>query len=107
MNNKSAPAVELQLETTIEEERKIISLTNSRRYFLGYVFIVFEEESCRLVVYRKGKIVTDENYKTMKGAKIAFLKFFSFMAPNEKIRAYWTAPYVPYKEWLEKRLEGT
>ena len=105
MYNKNTPTIFLRLETKIEVEKKIVRLINSYQYFLGLVFIVFEEESCRLVVYRKGEIVTDESYKTVKGAKIAFLKFFSFMAHNERVRAIWTAPYIPIKGWLEKNLK--
>ncbi len=104
MYNKNTQRVELQLLTKIEVEKKIISLANSIHYFLRCAFIVFEEESYRLVVYRRGEIMTNENYKTVKGAKIAFLKFFSFMAHNEKVRAIWTTPYIPYKKWLEQRL---
>ena len=105
MNKKSAPTVDLRLETIMEIEKKIICLINSYHYLLKDVFIVFEEESYRLVVYRRGEIIINEKYKTVKGAKIALLKFFSFMAHNEKISAKWTAPYVPIKKWLEQRLK--
>ncbi len=91
--------------TRIEVEREIIRLINSYHYCLGLVFIVFDEKSYRLVVYRKGEIVTDQSYKTVKGTKIAFLKFFSFMAHNEKIRANWSHIYTPDTKWLEKRLK--
>ncbi len=105
MYNKNTPTIFLRLETKIEVERKIIRLINSYQYCLGLVFIVFDEESYRLVVYRKGEIVKDQGYKTVKGAKIAFLKFFSFMAHNEKIRVKWSHIYTPGKKWLEQRLK--
>ncbi len=105
MNNKSAPTVELQLETRIEVERKIIPLINSNHYLLEYVFIVFDEEDYRLVVNRCGEIITDENYKTVKGAKIAFLKFHGFLAVMDEVRARWSHAYTPDKEWLEQRLK--
>jgi hypothetical protein len=105
MNNKINPTISIQLETRMEIEKKIIRLINSYHYCLRLVFIVFEGESCRLVVYRKDEIVIDQSYKTVKGAKIAFLKFFSFMAHNEKIMPKWTHIYTPEKNWLEQRLK--
>ncbi len=57
------------------------------------------------MVYRKGEIVTDENYKTVKGAKISFLKSFSFMAHNEKISANWSHIITPDTKWLDKILK--
>ncbi len=108
MYNKNAHTIGIQIETRIEEknEAKIILLTNSIHYSLEYVFITFEEESYRLVVNRDGELVTDENYKTLKGAKIAFLKFHGLWAINEKIRPKWSHIYTPDNEWLEQRLKG-
>lgn len=104
MSNIRAQTVEVRLMQLKEVEMKVIRLANSLQYFLKFVFIVCEEDSCRLVVYRKDEILTNEKYKTVKGAKIAFLKFYSFMAYNEEVRPYWTTPYVPIKKWLEQRL---
>jgi hypothetical protein len=108
MYSKNTQTVGIQIEPGMEvkNEKKIISLINSIHYLLDYVFIVFEKDSFRLVVNRYGKILTDEKYKTLKGAKIAFLKLHGFLAFNEKIRANWSHIYTPDKEWLEQRLKG-
>jgi hypothetical protein len=108
MYNKNTQTIGIQTETRIEvkNEKKIISLINSIHYFLECVFIVFEEESYRLVVNQYGEIVTDENYKTLKEAKIAFLKFHGLLAFNEKIRPDWSHSYSPDKVWLEQKLKG-
>jgi hypothetical protein len=108
MYNKNTHTIGIQIETRLEvkNEPKIIFLINSMHYLLEYVMIVFEEENYRLVVNRFGEIVTDENYKTLRGAKIAFLKFHGLLASNEKIRSKWSHIYKPDKEWLEQRLKG-
>jgi hypothetical protein len=107
MYNINTQKLGVHLERRIKVEQKIIRLINSMHYLLEYVFILFEEENYQLVVIRCGEIITDEHYDTVKGAKIAFLKFFSYMAVNEKIRAKWSPIYTPDNEWLEKRLKGS
>ncbi len=106
MNNKSAPTVELQLETSIEEEFKIIRLINENHYLLEYVFILFEEEGYRLVVNRGGEIITNKNYKTVKGAKKAFLKCHGLRSVMDDVRPKWSHVYTPPAEWLDQRLES-
>ncbi len=88
-----------------EKEKKIIHLNNSIHYLLECVFIVFEEEGYRLMVDRGGEIITDKNYKTVQGAKIAFLKFHGLLAVMDEVRAKWSHAYPPGKEWLEQRLK--
>ncbi len=104
MNIKSTPTVALQLETLKEEEIKIIFLNNSNHYLLEYVFILFEEEGYRLVVNRGGEILTNKNYKTVKGAKTAFLKFHGLWAVMDDVRPIWSHVYTPPTEWLDQIL---
>ena len=106
MNKKRTPTVELRLETTIEEERKIIRLINSYLYFLGFVFIVFEEEGYRLVVYKGGEIIKNKNYKTVEEAKEAFFNVYSLLAVMDGVIPQWTHAYPPDIEWLDQRLKG-
>jgi hypothetical protein len=105
MNNKRVPTVEFKLEPTIEEKSKVISLFNSHLFFLGRVFIVFEEEGYRLVVKRGGEIITNKNYKTVNEAKIAFLEFHGSLAFKDDVVPIWSHIYPPEKEWLEEKLE--
>ncbi len=107
MNKIKNPTVELQLLRIKEEEneKKIICLNNSSHYLLEYVFIVFEEEGYRLVVDKGGEIITNKNYKTVQGAKVAFFKVHSLLAVMDGVRPIWSHAYPPGKEWLEQRLK--
>jgi len=98
---------DLQLLTGIEakKEKKIIFMVNSAQYLLNYVMVVFEDFGYRLVVNRAGDIITDKIYDTLKGAKIAFLKFHHFFAYNKDVKPEWTRAYVPDNEWLEEKLQ--
>ena len=106
MNIKGRPTVDLSLEIMIEEKRKISRLINSPHYALGLVFIVYEEEGYRLVVGEFDEIMTNKIYKTLKGAKRAFLKSFSYFAQNEKTRPSWSHIYTPDTKWLNQILES-
>jgi hypothetical protein len=106
MKIMSPPSFDLKLDIMIEEKRKISSLINSPYYFLKYVFIVFEEEGYRLFVKDVYEIKRNKIYKTFKGAKLAFLKSFSYLAQNEKTRPDWSHFYPPDTKWLDKILES-
>jgi hypothetical protein len=59
-----------------EENSKVSVLTNSICYFLDSVFILNDDEHYRLVVLHNGRLLVDEHYKTAKGSKIAFARFY-------------------------------
>jgi len=99
------PEVKLMTRLESEKEKPIIFMVNSSRYLLDYVIVVFEEYGYRLVVNRSGEIITNEMYETLKGAKIAFLKFHHLSAFFDDDSPIWSQAYVPDKEWLEKRLK--
>ena len=84
----------------------ITLLSNSAHYFLESVFIIQTAESCRLVVYLKGRRLTDKCYKTMKGARIAFTRLYRNYAYNDTVLPEWTHFYHPQKLWLKERLEA-
>jgi hypothetical protein len=67
--------------------------------------VVFEPYGYRLVVNRSGDIITNKIYETLKGAKIAFLKFFHLLAHSEDDKPQWSHAYVPEEEWLEEKLQ--
>jgi hydroxymethylpyrimidine pyrophosphatase-like HAD family hydrolase len=97
----------LQLLSDVEakKRKKITFMINSGRYLLNYVMVVFEDLGYRLVVNRSGDIITDKIYETLKGAKIAFLKFHHFLAHNEEVKPIWSHVYVPEEEWLREKLQ--
>lgn len=91
---------------------EIVLLTNSMRYFIKKALIVITgERQFRLLIalYQKANsdlLFTDEVYNSLKGAKIAFLKFCSRMAFDEFenepviIRPEWSNPYSVKLNWL-------
>jgi len=83
---------------------KIMFLINSINYFLESVFIIIERHSYRLVVINDDHILTDRRYRTLKGARIAFSKFYCERRWEKKIPARWSHAYPPNPTWLKKHL---
>jgi hypothetical protein len=90
-------------ECRSETKNKIVFLVNSINYLLDWGIIVFEEGSYRLIVSNRGAVCTDRNYKTLKGAKIAFIRQFRFAAFGRTDTPEWSPPYHPEKEWLDRK----
>ncbi|MCP5049577.1 MAG: hypothetical protein GY940_20575 [bacterium] len=85
-------------------EAKLTMLENSIYYFLEFVFIEIREEKYRLVVCHQRHVMTDELYNTMRGAKIAFTKFYKKKAWKEAIKPVWSPFYLPDPTWLSEKL---
>jgi len=88
---------------------QIILLTNSVYYFLEFVFILIEKGTFRLVVLHKNRPLTDYRYKSLKGAKIAFTKYYGKKRWRENVEPDWTCAYHPEAAWLGdklKKIEG-
>ena len=86
------------LKRDIEEgqkNRRISLLINSVYFFIESVFILETENGFRLIAIHQNKVLTDETYKTVKGAKIAFLKLFAYKAWEEGVKPQWTSFYPP------------
>jgi hypothetical protein len=82
----------------------ISTLVNSVLYFLDSAVIIMDKNHYRLVVCHNKQILTDQGYKTLRGAKIAFSKLFQYKAfLNSK--AEWSHLYPPEQEWLDNKLE--
>lgn len=100
----------MPISETFETEKedspiKIALLINSSYFFVELAFIVDDEQDgFRLVASTHGNVLMDERYESVKGAKIAFLKFFDYRACREGIRSYWSDFYSPEPGWLEARL---
>ena len=82
----------------------ISNLVNSVFYFLQHVFITIADGDYHLLVIRDNQVLWYKNYKSIKGAKIAFSKRFGHMAYKPSIRKVWSPPYPPDGDWLIKKL---
>jgi len=67
-------------------------LINSALYFLECVYILYKKDCFQLVVLHRGRVLTDKNYKTLRGAKIAFQKMYKSKAWREGVKANWIPP---------------
>ena len=84
-----------------EKSPKVSILINSSHYLLCRVFIVEDKRQFRLIVFSQGKLLTDMTYKTVKGARIAFLKLWAYKKVIESVNPKWSHFYPPDKYWLE------
>ncbi len=103
MDKKSKqPGLQRMINQAKEKKRpKVSILINSVHYLLGKVFIVEDKRQFRLIVFSQGKLLTDMTYKTVKGARIAFLKFWAYKKVIDNINPKWSHFYPPDKYWLE------
>lgn len=99
--------VELQQEQGQGEPIKVALLVNSVYFFIESVFILETPDGYRLLAIHQGKLLADETYKTPKGAKIAFLKFFGYKAWEEGVKTQWTPFYPPEQPWLDEKYRIT
>ncbi|MGE5340649.1 MAG: hypothetical protein ACM3SY_04125 [Candidatus Omnitrophota bacterium] len=95
------------------DEREAISLVsslaNSKYYFLEWALIIGEENRYRLVVVKSKKLVVDEFYSTLRGAKIAFSKIFHHrLSGYSAIRhkPAWSFFYKPDSQWFKGVLDN-
>ncbi len=102
---QSAPSLNVELRQEGETPTKMSRLVNSIYYFIEFVFIIAENSGYRLVAIHQGKLLTNQTYKTAKGARIAFLKFWNYRAWKEGVKPKWSQFYLPDAKWLKKKLE--
>jgi hypothetical protein len=86
------------------EEKLITTLVNSGLYFLENVFIVKEAKRYRLIVCHRKEVLADQDYESLRGAKIAFSKLFQEQAHPVDAKPEWSHLYPPEKKWLEAKL---
>ena len=108
MKQVREPAVRLNVGLELEEKKpvKVSLLINSIYYFIESVFIMAVKDGYRLVVMHRGRLLTDRTYKSVKGARIAFLKLYGYKAWREGARAEWSIFYPPEPQWLNKKFQG-
>ena len=76
-------------------------LANSFYYFLERVFIVNAAGDYRLLVIHRNRVLWNKNYKSIKGAKIAFSKHFKHKAYKPSVKSEWTMLYSPDEDWID------
>ncbi len=89
----------------LKNETKISRLLNSIYYFLDCVFIIITEPDYRLVILHHDQVIMDVHYKTLRGAKIAFAKYFGERAWAEEVQSQWTHAYPPDNDWMSEKLD--
>lgn len=90
------------------EQHNIQRLKNSIHYGLESAFIMFTDEVHRLIVVNAGRVLIDESYRTLRGAKIAFAKYFRTDKMTEAItiKADWSHTYPVDTTWLEQYFDN-
>jgi hypothetical protein len=83
----------------------LLILINPAYYFLECAYILFKKGYYRLVVLHNGRVLTYRNYRTLRGAKIAFQKIYKNKAWKEGVKASWNSPY-PGNYDLEKEKDA-
>ena len=85
------------------QEIEISMLLNAIHYFLDCVIIIHSHRQYRLLVFQSDNILLDQQYTSLKGAKIAFQKFYGHHACLESIKARWDE-YTPESWWINKKM---
>lgn len=79
-------------------------LVNSIYYFIECVFILKYPAHFRLVALHRGHVLVDQNYRTFKGAKIAFTRMYRYKAWREGVDPEWSPFYSPESKWFDRRV---
>jgi hypothetical protein len=97
---------EIQPTTAIMQEKvQITRLINSIFYFIDLAFILKKEDKFRLIALHGGRVLIDKTYQTIRGAKIAFTKFYKDKL-IEDVDAKWSHFYPPDRPWLDQKLNA-
>ncbi len=89
-------------------EPKVQRLNNSIYFAVDTVFILSRGEAYRLIVIHAGRVLKDTEYRTLRGAKIAFIRCYrkgAFGLGRTKIEAEWSHSYSPDQDWLNPKIE--
>jgi hypothetical protein len=84
----------------------ISRLVNSVYYSIRTCFIMTmtNKEEFRLLAIHGKKILTDRNYPTLRGARIAFRKLFKNHSWSEAVVPEWSHFYPADRDWIENHL---
>ncbi len=84
---------------------KISVLENSVYFFIENVIIIDYGNRYRLLVIQKGRLLADSYYRTVRGARVAFVKMFGKKHFNPGIQCFWTHFYNPEQSFLHEKIE--
>jgi hypothetical protein len=78
-------------------------LINSAYFFIDCVYILFQDGLFRLTAIHNRIVLKDSCYRTVKGARIAFVKQFKHKFWTDEVKAEWTDFYNPDEKWIEDK----
>ena len=93
-------------DTIHDIDNGLLLLVNPAYYFLECVYILFKKSYYQLIVLHNGRVLTCKNYRSLRGAKIAFQKIYKEKAWKEGVKANWTHPF-PGNDDLEKEKDAS
>jgi len=82
---------------------KIFSLSNTHHYFIHFAIILCLSKGYRLLVQDENSILTDKIFETLRGAKVAFHKLYSYRQYGNGCKPRWSHLYHPERQWLIDR----
>jgi hypothetical protein len=89
-----------------EFQVKISYLLNGIYWFIENVFIIQDENSCRLVSIHLNKLLFHKSYKNAKNARIAFTRLYKNKIWKKEIKPYWSPFYPTNPEWLNQKFSN-
>jgi hypothetical protein len=92
--NQSSPREIIAADTIRSGENWLLLLINPAYYFLECVYILYKKGYYRLIVLHNSRVLTYRNYRTLRGAKIAFQKIYKNKAWKEGVKANWIPSYA-------------
>ena len=95
------PPPDPKQESRTEEKIKITRLLNSIYYFIEHVYITKYYGSFRLIAKQQGRLLCDQLYPNLRGAKIAFAKRFNYKLWDENAKPHWSHFYTPDLQWYK------
>jgi hypothetical protein len=84
---------------------KVSHLQNSIYYFLQGVSIIQQDSGYRLLVLHQGRLLDDNTYKTVKGARIGFSKRYKYKLWDKEVEPRWSPFYTPEERVLRANAE--
>lgn len=86
-----------------EYQVKISCLINAVYWFIENVFIIQDENGCRLISIHLNKLLVNKSYKNAKNARIAFTRLYQNKRWKKEIKPRWSPFYEPNPKWLKQK----
>ncbi|MCU0289752.1 MAG: hypothetical protein MUF15_25580 [Acidobacteria bacterium] len=94
------------MKLKIDQDKKITVLLNSVYFFIEHVYVLFLDKTYKLIVIHDYELLINKEYKTLRGAKIAFIKFFGYKAYEDE-KPLWSSLFYPILDWHENKIAKT